>query len=215
MSPAKKNSSKRHKSNTLRYYELNAVNYFRITSDVDVTFIYQDFLRRIPKGGRLLDAGSGSGRDTAEFARRGYMVDAFDCSPALCELSSKFTGIQARVRCFQEVDEKEKFDGVWACASLLHIPEAELRGVISRLVRALKTKGVLFMSFKYGSGERVAEDGRFFVDMTEDRILDVLKEVRKVTVERLWRTLGEDKFEGQGEWLNVLISKDGTLEEDL
>ena len=71
------------------------------------------------------------------------------------------------------------------------------------------------MSFKYGTGERVAENGRFFVDMTEDRILDVLQGVQNLTVERLWRTLGEDKFEGQGEWLNVLVAKDEALEEDV
>ena len=211
MSSAKKKSSKRRQASTLRYYELNADNYFEMTSGADVTSIYQSFLRRIPKGGRLMDAGSGSGRDTAAFVRRGYLVEAFDFSPALCELSTGFTGIQTRVRCFKDVDENEEFDGVWACASLLHVPEAELSEAIARLIRALKTMGVLFMSFKYGTGERVAEDGRFFVDMTEERMRDVLQAVQNLTVERLWRTLGEDKFEGQGDWLNVLVCKDGAL----
>lgn len=215
MSSEKEMSSKRHRSDTLRYYELNADNYFRITSDADVSSIYQHFLSRIPKGGRLLDAGNGSGRDTAAFVRRGYLVEAFDFSPALCELSTEFTGIQTRVRCFQDVDENEEFDGVWACASLLHVPQAELSEVINRLIRALKPKGVLFMSFKYGTGERVAKDGRYFVDMTEDRIFDVLHGIQNLTVDRVWRTLGEDKFEGQGEWLNVLVSKDGVLEKDM
>ena len=211
MSSAKKKSSKRRQASTLRYYELNADNYFEMTSGADVTSIYQSFLRRIPKGGRLMDAGSGSGRDTAAFVRRGYLVEAFDFSPALCELSTGFTGIQTRVRCFKDVDENEEFDGVWACASLLHVPEAELSEAIARLIRALKTMGVLFMSFKYGTGERVAEDGRFFVDMTEERMRDVLQAVQNLTVERLWRTLGEDKFEGHGDWLNVLVCKDGAL----
>ena len=211
MSSAKKSLSKRLHTNTLRYYERNADDYFKVTNDADVSSIYESFLRRVPKGGRLLDAGSGSGRDTAAFVRRGYLVEAFDFSPALCELSTEFTGIQTRVRCFQEVEEDEEFDGIWACASLLHVPEAELSEAISRLVRALKTKGVLFMSFKYGAGEREAEDGRFFVDMTEDRMLDVLQGVKNLTLVRLWRTLGEDKFEGQGEWLNVLVSKDKAI----
>ena len=109
--------------------------------------------------------------------------------------------------------KKEEFDGVWACASLLHVPEAELGEVINRLVRALKTKGVLYMSFKYGAGERVAEDGRFFVDMTEDRIHDVVQRVQNLKVQRVWRTLGEGKFEGQGEWLNALVSKRWALED--
>ena len=211
MSSAEKKLSKRRQASTLRYYELNADNYFKMTSDADLTSIYRSFLRGIPKGGRLMDAGSGSGRDTAAFVGRGYLVEAFDFSPALCELSTGFTGIQTRVRCFQDVDENEEFDGVWACASLVHVPEAELSGVIGRLIRALKKKGVLYMSFKYGTGERIAEDGRFFVDMTEDRMRDVLQGVQNRTAERLWRTLGEDKFEGQGEWLNVLVCKGGAL----
>ena len=213
MSSATKWSSTCHQANTLGYYEVNADNYFRVTHDADLSSIYQRFLCKLPKGGRILDAGSGSGRDTAAFIRRGYLVEAFDLSPALCELSTEFTGIQASVRRFQEVDEKEEFDGVWACASLLHVPEAELGEVTNRLVRALKTKGVLYMSFKYGAGERVAEDGRFFVDMTEDRIHDLVQGVQNLKVQRVWRTLGEGKFAGQGEWLNALVSKCGALED--
>ena len=213
MSSAAKSSSKSQQANTLAYYEDNARNYFRNTHDADLSSIYRSFLSEVPKGGRILDAGSGSGRDTAAFVRRGYVVDAFDLSPSLCELSTEFTGIQARVRGFQDVDEKEEFDGIWACASLVHVPEKELGEVIGRLVRALKTEGVLYMSFKYGASERVAEDGRFFVDMTEERLWAVLQEVRKLKVQRVWRTLGEGKFEGRGEWLNALASKPGALEE--
>ncbi|MYG28472.1 MAG: class I SAM-dependent methyltransferase [Boseongicola sp. SB0677_bin_26] len=213
MSTARIWSSKAQHAKTLAYYEDNARNYFKATHDADLSSIYRCFLREVPKGGRILDAGSGSGRDTAAFARRGYMVEAFDQSPSLCELSTEYTGIRARVRRFQDIDEKEEFDGIWACASLLHVPEKELREVIGRLVGALKTKGVLYMSFKYGANERVAEDGRFFVDMTEERLWAVLQEVRKLKVQRVWRTLGEGKFEGRWEWLNALASKAGALEE--
>lgn len=212
MSAGRKQSSKGQHAKTLAYYEDNAQNYFKATHDADLSSIYRSFLRELPRGGRILDAGSGSGRDTAAFVRRGYVVEAFDLSPSLCELSTEFTGIQARVRGFQDVDEKEEFDGIWACASLLHIPEVELGEVIGRLVRALKRKGVLYMSFKYGVGERVAEDGRFFVDMTEERLWPVLSTVQKLEVQRVWRTLGEGKFEGRGEWLNALASKAGAQE---
>ena len=213
MSSMTKSSSESQQAKTLAYYEENARTYFRDTHDTDLSLIYRSFLSDVAKGGRILDAGSGSGRDTAAFVRRGYVVDAFDLSPALCELSTEFTGIQARVCRFQDVDEKEEFDGIWACASLVHVPEKELGEVIGRLVRALKTEGVLYMSFKYGASERVAEDGRFFVDMTEERLCAVLQEVRKLKVQRVWRTLGEGKFEGRGEWLNALASKTGALEE--
>lgn len=213
MSSTAKSSSKSQQAKTLAYYEDNARSYFRSTHDADLSSIYRGFLSEVPKGGRILDAGSGSGRDTAAFVRRGYVVDAFDLSPSLCELSTEFTGIQARALRFQDVDENEEFDGIWACASLVHVPEKELGEVIGRLVRALKTGGVLYMSFKYGASERVAEDGRFFVDMTEERLWAVLQEVRKLKVQRVWRTLGEGKFEGREEWLNALASKPGAPKE--
>ena len=207
MSTAKKLPRDGQERTTLGYYERNADSYFKMTHDADLTAVYQSFVRWLPMGGSILDAGSGSGRDTLAFGRRGYEVEAFDSSPALCKLSTAFTGVTASVRRFQEVQEKEKFDGVWACASLLHVPELELREAISRLVRALKAEGVLYISFKYGAGERVAEDGRLFVDMTEDRLRNVLQGVRSSKLECVWRTFGEGKFKGRDEWLNALVLK--------
>ncbi len=198
---------------TLAYYDCNAESYFRMTHDADLSALYRSFIRKLPKGGRILDAGSGSGRDTLEFIRRGYAVEAFDSSPTLCKLSTAFTGVHASVRRFQEFQGLEDFDGIWACASLLHVPEMELGDAISRLVRALKTEGVLYMSFKYGDSEGVAEDGRLFVDMTEDRLRSVLQEVRNSKFEHVWRTFGAGQFEGRDEWLNALVSKKDVLED--
>jgi SAM-dependent methyltransferase len=192
---------------TLEYYERNAERYFKATRDADMSALYERFARRLPKGARILDAGSGSGRDTLAFLSRGYSVSAFDSSPALCELSTRLTGVPARVLRFQELEDNEEYDGIWACASLLHVPEAALPDAIGRLVRALKPGGVLYMSFKHGAGERVTEDGRFFTDMTESRLQRVLQELPGVMLEELWITVGEGQFQGQGEWLNALVSK--------
>ena len=199
---------------TFAYYERNAEGYFRATHDANLSAIYQSFTRKLPTGGSILDAGSGSGRDTLAFTRSGYSVSAFDSSPALCKLSTEFTGIETRVRSFQEVHEEKEFDGVWACASLLHVPESELADAIYRLVRALKADGVLYMSFKHGAGERVAGDGRFFVDMTEARLRRLLHGLAGLKLERMWKTLGEGRFEGQGVWLNTLVLKRGSERSD-
>lgn len=192
---------------TLKYYERNAESYFTATRDADLSALYERFLRRLPKGARILDAGSGSGRDTLAFLRRGYAVSAFDSSRTLCELSTRLTRVRTRVLRFQELEDEEEYDGIWACASLLHVPEAELPDAIGRLVRALKLDGVLYMSFKHGAGERVTEDGRFFTDMTESRLRLMLEGLPGVKLEELWITAGEGQFQGQGEWLNALVSK--------
>ena len=208
-----KSSGVGQQATTLAYYERNAESYFRATHDTDLSTIYQRFIRRLPKGGRILDAGSGSGRDTLAFVERGYYVKAFDSSTALCKLSTEFTGIRTSVRRFQEVEEEEEYHGVWACASLLHVPETELADAINRLVRALKAGGVLYMSFKHGAGERVAGDGRFFIDMTEERLRRLLQGLPGLKTEGVWKTLGEGRFVGEGEWLNALVSKRGRFDD--
>ena len=192
---------------TLKYYERNAESYFNATRDADLSALYERFTRRLPRGAHILDAGSGSGRDTLAFLRRGYVVGAFDSSSALSELSTRLTGVQTRVLRFQELEDEDQYDGIWACASLLHVPEAELPDAIARLVRALKPGGLLYMSFKHGAGERVTEDGRFFTDMTNSRLRCLLHDLPGVKLEELWITAGEGKFQGHGEWLNALVSK--------
>lgn len=200
-------TSNKKQDRALDFYEHNARNYFEATRNADISALYECFLAKLPKGAKILDAGSGSGRDTLAFLQRGYVVSAFDSSPALCKLSSQLTGVQPRVLRFQDFQDKEKYDGIWACASLLHVPKAELPDAINRLVQALKLEGVLYMSFRHGVGERVTPDGRFYTDMTERCLRRVLHEVPNAKLESLWVTTGEGKYQGQGEWLNALVYK--------
>lgn len=209
-----KSPSDGQRTQTLDYYERHAESYFIATRDADLSALYERFVQELPKGAHILDAGSGSGRDTLAFLQRGYAVSAFDSSPALSERSARFTGVRTRVLRFQELEDEEEYEGIWACASLLHVPEAELPDAIARLVRALKPGGVLYMSFKHGAGERVTEDGRFFNDMTESRLRRVLQALSNVKLKEVWVTTGEGKFQGLGEWLNALVSKHKRVESD-
>jgi SAM-dependent methyltransferase len=144
---------------TLAYYEDQAETFFAETVDVDMAPLYARFLARVPPGGHILDAGCGSGRDALAFRRLGYAVTAFEASPTLARLATAHCGLPVEVRRFQEIDWEDRFDGIWACASLLHVPMAELPEVLGRLGRALKSDGVLYASFKYGVGEREHEGG--------------------------------------------------------
>ena len=202
-----KSLSDGQRAQTFEYYERNAESYFNATRDADLSALYERFIRRLPRGAHILDAGSGSGRDTLAFLQRGYTVNAFDASPALSELSIRLTGVRTRVLRFQELEDEEQYDGIWACASLLHVPEAELPDAIAKLIRALKPGGSLYMSFKHGAGERITEDGRCFTDMTESCLHCVLKGFANLKLEELWITAGEGKFQGKGEWLNALVLK--------
>lgn len=201
--------SERHEliRRTRDYYERNAEEYFRTTVKTKIWKAHQLFLGGLPRNARILDAGCGSGGHTAVFLRRGYDVSAFDASAALCRLSTALTGVSIRQLRFQEFDEIEEYDGIWACASLLHVPRVELPDCISRLVRALKPGGVMYMSFKHGSGERVAPDGRFFTDLTSDNLQSLLDGVGGTGTEKLWVTAGTDVYGDPTRWVNAVIRK--------
>lgn len=108
-------------SDTVSYYNNNAPTFFNDTVSVDMYLLHDRFLALVPKGGFVLDAGCGSGRDARAFKQRGYRVAAFDASPELAALASEYIGHYVAVRTFADVDEVGLYDGIWACASLLHL----------------------------------------------------------------------------------------------
>jgi SAM-dependent methyltransferase len=167
--------------------------------------LHEPFLALLPAGGQVLDAGCGSGRDALEFRRRGYVVTAIDASPAMATQASAVLGQPVRILRFQDLDFDAAFDGVWACASLLHVPTTQLDGVFVRVLRALKPGGVWYMSFKQGSGERV-EEGRLFNDQTEDSVLTLLARHGLEPV-RLWGSQDVRTERSGQRWVNAIARK--------
>ena len=178
-----------------------------------MTALHDRFLANIPEGGLLLDAGCGAGRDSKAFLARGYMVSAFDASAELAARASVFVGHSVEVLRFEEFSKPPIFDGIWACASLLHVPEADLPETIARLWAALKPTGFFYLSFKYGEGERT-KDGRHFTDATEERLLEWVAELPDVESRDVWTT--EDvRADRQETWLNAIIRRQSTPVEKL
>ena len=131
---------------TLDYYDSHAEEFIERTANLSIEHLYEPFLALVPEGGRILDAGCGSGRDAAEFARRGYEVVAFDGSAEIARLASKRTGLKVLHLTFDQIDWREEFDGVWACASLLHLPSPQLQTALDRMIGGLRRGGVLYIS---------------------------------------------------------------------
>lgn len=202
----KRKSDHSDEESTSAYYESHAPGYAEATRSIDMTKLYDQFLSHVPKGGQILDAGSGSGRDTLAFLNKGYKVEAFDASPRLAELSSGLTGIKTKVLRFQEFRSPPRFDGIWACASLLHVPQKELPSVVARLVDSMKPGGALFISMKEGSGERISNDGRLFTDLDEESARALLSPLG-LDIERMWISHGQGPRHGLDDWLNVLATK--------
>lgn len=128
---------------------------------------------------RLLDAGSGSGRDTLVFMEAGLEVDAFDGSQAMAAISTELTGKPTRVMTFENLDlPQAHYDAIWAMASLLHVAREDLPAVMAGLGNALVPGGVMYASFKHGTpSRRKAEDGRAFTDMDEHGMAQLLGEL--------------------------------------
>lgn len=159
---------------SISYYDKNSQEFFNRTINADVKDLYQKFLKHVPKQGRILDAGCGSGRDSKFFLVSGYEVTAFDGSLEMVKMASKLLGQDALHMLFQDIHFSSEFDAVWANASLLHVPYEDLRGVIEGFHKALLPSGILYASFKYGTSLRRAED-RIFFDMDEASIEPYLK----------------------------------------
>ncbi len=196
-------------NSTWEYYEDHADHYAAETVSVNMGNIYPQFEKYLPKNCSILDAGSGSGRDTKYFLGKGYRVTAFDYSPRLAAISSLLTGIQTQVRSFEDVKERQEYDGVWACASMLHLAKKDIPSNLERLAKALKVGGVIYVSFRYGDTERCYDDGRCYTDLDEDGLTAIFDQVRCLKIQEIWTSLGEDSFKGSGKWLNAIAERFG------
>mgnify|MGYP001024589709 FL=1 len=191
---------------TLKYYNNKAEQFYDSTVSVNFADTQNIFLSKLAKGSAILDFGCGSGRDTKYFLSQGHHVEAIDGSLELCKLASKYTGIQVRHMLFQELSAIHKYDGIWACASILHLPWSELTDVMRKMQAALKANGIIYTSFKYGtfSGER---NGRYFTDMTEARFAGFIEEVDGLQIEEQWISADVRPGRGEEQWLNIILRK--------
>ena len=193
--------------NTLDYYNKNSEEYFNSTLNVDMTNTYKPFLKLVPKGGKILDLGCGSGRDSMNFMKLGYEVTAVDGAKELAKKASVLLGKEVIVSTFEELKLKEKFHGIWACASLLPIKREDLKTVLNNLYNNLEDNGVFYMSFKYGEKEYVDDKNRYFNCFTDESIISFINENTKFNILDLYIT--EDKLGRVNEvkWVNLICNK--------
>ena len=200
----RKLEEKFRENTTLKYYNENATSFSATTRIVDFSTTQDKFLALLQPNAYILDFGCGSGRDTKYFMEHGYRVEATDGSEELCKLASTYTGVSVKYMLFQELDEQKKYNGIWACSSILHLPKDELKNVMQRMLCALKDDGVIYTSFKYGTfeGER---NGRYFTDFTEKTFDGFLSGIRHVKIEEQWLTGDVRPGRESEQWLNFIL----------
>lgn len=191
---------------TISYYDKNAAEFCKNTIDADMSFCRDKFLKYLKDGDAILDAGCGSGRDSLVFKQLGYHVTAMDASPKICQEAEKVLGQKVLCKTFEELDDENVYDGVWACASLLHVPKERMGEVLYRLKRTLKDGGILYASFKYGEEEKIV-NGRLFNYYNEQSLRTLMCENGFDVLELfVTQDVREDRHEEK--WVNVVGSEE-------
>lgn len=193
-------------NSTIDFYNKNAQAYFESTVELDMSRLYAPFLERLRPGAKVLDAGCGSGRDSLFFKSQGFKVTAFDASEEMVRLASQLLGQPVLHMTFEDLNLPDEYDGIWACASLLHVERTQLPAVIAELAKYLKPGGVFYMSFKYGNEENW-KDGRYFNCLDEDHLLTILQYLPELTVEGMFITTDVRPDRKVERWLNAYVTK--------
>ena len=188
------------------YYSEHSKEYIDNTKNADMANLYSFFLKWLNKDSkRIMDLGFGSGRDSLYFKSLGYSVCSIDPTKDFCDNAVKLELEEIRCISAQELDCSNEFDGIWACASLLHIPSNELNDVFKKCFKALKENGVMYVSFKYGNFEGIRND-RYFIDLNEESIKEYIDNTGFIIEDiKITNDVRPNRNE---KWLNVILKKE-------
>lgn len=192
---------------TLNYYNQHAQHFNDSTLNIDMSSLYGEFLPLVEPHGHILDAGCGSARDALYFKQQGFRISAFDASEKLASIASQNLKQVVEVSTFQTMNSQNQYDGIWCCASLLHVPKIDLPQAFLNLKNAMKDKSVLYVSFKYGNSER-EQNGRVFTDLNEATLEDLIAGHTELKVVKQWQSVDQRPDRKTEIWLNALIRKE-------
>ena len=195
---------KKNRDLTIEYYNKNSTEFVSRTVDIDMSELYPKFTNLLPSGGKILDAGCGSGRDARYFLSQGFEVVAIDASEEMVKSASNLTGQAAVQMRFEDMSFRNEFDGVWASASLLHIERSLLSDILATLISSLRPKGHLYLSMRDGQGDEFI-DGRYFSYITESELRHLLEQRSDIELLELWTTSDRQPNRDLYKWINAVV----------
>lgn len=200
-------------NSTIRYYDEHAEEYVNQTKDLDMRDIHDRFLKYLHRFTNILDLGCGSGRDTLYFLDKGFNVDAVDGSENMCRLAEQNIGRPVFNYDILDLDSIEYYDGIWACASLLHLNREELKEALRKILKALKNNGIFYCSFKYSDVFKTETiNDKTYSSMDLDGFIEIMKEVGidNLKIVESWISI-DSRFGNDTKWLNIILRKTETL----
>jgi len=152
---------------TISSYDRTAQQYAQNVANLQKTAYIELFASLLQPDVHILDLACGSGRDAKIFYEKGFSVTGIDLSEELLMIAARnCPNAEFRLMDILELDFKsQSFDGVWACAALLHIPKERIPGLISGVQRVLKKNGLFYIGVKEGEGQRFIKDDRYEGDI--------------------------------------------------
>lgn len=191
---------------SIDYYNKYASLVFEDTVNQNMEHLIEEFSALLKEGDAILDMGCGSGRDSLVFYERGYDVTPMDGSIEMCRLAEIHTGLDALHMNYEEMNFEQAFDGVWACASLVHLPKAAMPKMLNKIARALTPEGILYLSLKKGSAEGF--QGEIYMSFYEQQELaGLIADSGLFALEKVWITADVRAGHSQEQWINILARK--------
>jgi 2-polyprenyl-3-methyl-5-hydroxy-6-metoxy-1,4-benzoquinol methylase len=190
---------------TIEYYNNNANKFISDTLDCKFNILQDKFINYLPTQAHILDLGCGSCRDSKYFKNKGFIITAIDGSQKICDIASEV--LKQDVICcdFKDLEYKNEFDGIWACASLLHVEHKNLLKILIKCCNAIKDNGIFYMSFKYGNFEGYRND-RYFTDLTEESFKQLIKNIPQFIIKELFVSNDVRVGREDEQWLNIFVS---------
>lgn len=205
-----------HTQTTIATYDKTAKEYIVKVQKYAPEEEREMFASMVKPGGKILDAGCGSGRDANHFASQGFTVTGIDLSDNLLSYAKEHADPNAS---FLKMDLRAinltiSFDGIWACASLLHLKRDECVTVLRNFQHMLRPGGVLFLLMKEGTGEQLVTSGtiegdtRFFTYYMSDEIRGLLEGVGlKMIDQYTWDQNDRDAERPHEVWISTFAKK--------
>jgi SAM-dependent methyltransferase len=198
---------------TIESYNKTAEEYYKIVTSFEILPELEKFINLIPKKGNILDLGCGPGHHSRVFVDNGFTVEGIDLSTEMIAIAKKEV-TRANLQVMDILDlnfEKESFDGIWASASLLHIPKKNLKSVLNQLKRALAKEGALYISLKKGKGSEILKDNRYG-GVDKYYVYYQLEEIEKILASIDFKIIEKEQkekreFYDTNPWIHLFVQK--------